>query len=125
MAVLLRFHDPLGDALDALGIGYGGASVLLHDKAHVRSSLSPSLSAHTHVLRSAQSIERPVAPSGISHGEMSRPPCDDPGVSPVSARHPPEFTREAPVAPELYLPRSGWGTRKVPRVTSPHVPGAA
>ncbi|MGJ3560386.1 hypothetical protein ACR6C2_25210 [Streptomyces sp. INA 01156] len=44
MAVLLGFHDPLGDALDAFGIGYGGASVLLHDKAHVRSSLIPSLS---------------------------------------------------------------------------------
>ncbi|AKZ57048.1 putative Integrase [Streptomyces ambofaciens ATCC 23877] len=49
VAVLLRFHDPLGDALDALGIGYGGASVLLHDKAHVRSSLSPSLSARTYM----------------------------------------------------------------------------
>jgi hypothetical protein len=43
VAVLLRFHDSLGDALDALGIGYGGASVLLHDKAHVRSSLNLSL----------------------------------------------------------------------------------
>ncbi|GAA3379765.1 hypothetical protein GCM10017750_34760 [Streptomyces racemochromogenes] len=43
MAVLLGIHDPLGDALDALGIGYGGASVLLHDKAHVRSSLNPVL----------------------------------------------------------------------------------
>jgi hypothetical protein len=49
VAVLLRFHDSLGDALDALGIGYGGASVLLHDKAHVRSSLNPSLHRTTAV----------------------------------------------------------------------------
>jgi hypothetical protein len=54
VAVLLRFHDSLGDALDALGIGYGGASVLLHDKAHVRSLLNPSL----HRTTAVRSVER-------------------------------------------------------------------
>ena len=39
VAVLLGFDDPLGNALDALGIGNGGAAVLLHDKAHVCSLL--------------------------------------------------------------------------------------
>ncbi|GGR85253.1 hypothetical protein GCM10010269_25460 [Streptomyces humidus] len=77
MAVLLRFHDPLGDALDALGIGYGGASVLLHDKAHVRSSLSLSLSrTYALVLRSAQSNERPKSASRVPHGE-TRGPAED------------------------------------------------
>jgi hypothetical protein len=65
MAGLLGIHDPLGDPLDAFGIGYGGASVLLHDKAHVRSSISS-------LPLSDQFNERPHDDPLISHGEMSR-----------------------------------------------------
>jgi hypothetical protein len=34
VAVLARLDDAVGDPLDAVGVGHGGAAVLLHDQAH-------------------------------------------------------------------------------------------
>ena len=34
VAGLLRVDDAMSDPLDALGVGDGGSSVLLHDQAH-------------------------------------------------------------------------------------------
>src|SRR3712207_8916719 len=54
VAVLLGGDDALGDALDALGVADGGASVLLHHQAHGCRVYRSRSEEHTSELQSRQ-----------------------------------------------------------------------
>ena len=95
LAGLLRGDDPLGDALDAVGVGDGRAAVLLHDNAHD----TPERLGRTAAPDAAILPMRPCGPSAVDGWQ------DGPGGGLSAGRGPGSPRPRRPGRPRSRTPR--------------------